>query len=386
MLQLAFCVLLAAGPAAEPVKVDVEYLAARLRAPFVSASGSIGERALVLLRLEDSAGRVGFGEAAPLPDYNGVSVDDVREALEGCRTTLVRAARLAPRGAAGAVHRARGAAARGRGDRPGAVGSRGPADRTADLAAARRARRRAGRGQLHDRRRRSRRRRRAGERGQGGRAFAASRRRSGSATTPAGWPRSGPCSGRDVAIRLDANGAWSVEEAVAALRVLAPVGIELCEEPVRGLAQTRALVGRDERADRARRDRVGDRSARDARLPGGVPEDRRAAAGSPACVDAARQARAAGYEVYLASTLDGPLGIAAALHVAAVVRPDRACWPGDAGSVRRPQGSAAGARRSDRGTGGRRPRRRPALLVSRRLIGAHVTEVTHGPLRQRVQA
>ena len=41
-------------------------------------------------------------------------------------------------------------------------------------------------------------------------------------------------------------------------------------------------------------------------------------------VDAARQARAAGYEVYLASTLDGPLGIAAALHVAAVVRPDRA--------------------------------------------------------------
>ena len=42
-------------------------------------------------------------------------------------------------------------------------------------------------------------------------------------------------------------------------------------------------------------------------------------------VEAARQARAAGYEVYLASTLDGPLGIAAALHVAAVVRPSRAC-------------------------------------------------------------
>ena len=42
-------------------------------------------------------------------------------------------------------------------------------------------------------------------------------------------------------------------------------------------------------------------------------------------VHAARQARAAGYEVYLASTLDGPLGIAAALHVAAFVRPSRAC-------------------------------------------------------------
>ena len=39
----------------------------------------------------------------------------------------------------------------------------------------------------------------------------------------------------------------------------------------------------------------------------------------------AAAARAAGYEVYLASTLDGPLGIAAALHAAAVVVPDRHC-------------------------------------------------------------
>jgi L-alanine-DL-glutamate epimerase-like enolase superfamily enzyme len=40
---------------------------------------------------------------------------------------------------------------------------------------------------------------------------------------------------------------------------------------------------------------------------------------------AAGDARAAGYEVFLASTLDGPLGIAAALHAAAVLRPSRAC-------------------------------------------------------------
>src|SRR5207253_10593897 len=42
-------------------------------------------------------------------------------------------------------------------------------------------------------------------------------------------------------------------------------------------------------------------------------------------LDAARRARAAGYEVYLASMLDGPLGIAAALHAAAVLRPLRPC-------------------------------------------------------------
>jgi L-alanine-DL-glutamate epimerase-like enolase superfamily enzyme len=40
-------------------------------------------------------------------------------------------------------------------------------------------------------------------------------------------------------------------------------------------------------------------------------------------IDAVSRARATGYNVYLASTLDGPLGIAAALHAAAIVTPDR---------------------------------------------------------------
>ena len=42
-------------------------------------------------------------------------------------------------------------------------------------------------------------------------------------------------------------------------------------------------------------------------------------------LESSRRARASGYQVYLASTLDGPLGIAAALHAAAAVRPDRFC-------------------------------------------------------------
>src|SRR5205807_7439140 len=40
--------------------------------------------------------------------------------------------------------------------------------------------------------------------------------------------------------------------------------------------------------------------------------------------DAAR-AREAGYELYVASTFDGPLGIAAALHAAQAIGPDRPC-------------------------------------------------------------
>jgi L-alanine-DL-glutamate epimerase-like enolase superfamily enzyme len=41
-------------------------------------------------------------------------------------------------------------------------------------------------------------------------------------------------------------------------------------------------------------------------------------------LEAAATARAAGSEVYLASSYDGPAGIAAALHAAAVVEPERA--------------------------------------------------------------
>jgi L-alanine-DL-glutamate epimerase-like enolase superfamily enzyme len=47
--------------------------------------------------------------------------------------------------------------------------------------------------------------------------------------------------GQDVSLRIDANGAWSVQEAVAALGALAPVGLELVEEPVHGLEALRAV-------------------------------------------------------------------------------------------------------------------------------------------------
>jgi L-alanine-DL-glutamate epimerase-like enolase superfamily enzyme len=46
-------------------------------------------------------------------------------------------------------------------------------------------------------------------------------------------------------IRVDANGAWATaEEALANLRALAPVGVELCEEPVHGIAVMRAVRAR----------------------------------------------------------------------------------------------------------------------------------------------
>ena len=48
--------------------------------------------------------------------------------------------------------------------------------------------------------------------------------------------------GPDVGIRIDANGAWgTAEEALAHLRALEPVGLELCEEPVHGVDALRAV-------------------------------------------------------------------------------------------------------------------------------------------------
>ena len=71
--------------------------------------------------------------------------------------------------------------------------------------------------------------------------------------------------GPDVGIRVDANGAWGTpEEALANLRALAPVGLELCEEPVHGVEALRAVAGADAGADRDGRDARA-RLGRDAR-------------------------------------------------------------------------------------------------------------------------
>ena len=52
-----------------------------LREPFATSNGVIAARDLVVLRLEDHDGAVGYGEAAPLPSYDGVSVEEVVDSL-----------------------------------------------------------------------------------------------------------------------------------------------------------------------------------------------------------------------------------------------------------------------------------------------------------------
>ena len=305
------------------MKVDVEFLRARLRAPFVSASGSLSDRELLRLRVEDSAGRVGFGEAAPLPDYHGVSIQDVCEALDSCRSTLVRAVRLSREEllaectglavlppAVAAIDMALWDLEGRRTGQPlwRLLGARAapPVEVNYTVAAADRA----------------------------GAAAQASEAKAAGFRTVKAKVGIGDDAGRlaavravlgsEVAIRLDANGAWSIAEAEAALRALAPVGIELCEEPVRGLAQTRELAAATN-VPLALDETAGAIGALEERVCDAVCLKIAGFGGITGLIDAARRARAAGYDVYLASTLDGPLGIAAALHAAAVIRPRRAC-------------------------------------------------------------
>ena len=126
--------------------------------------------------------------------------------------------------------------------------------------------------------------------------------------------------GPEANIRVDANGAWSVDEALGILRMLEPLGIELAEQPVASVADmaevTAALsipIAADEivasvkDAERAKREAACDLATVKLAKVGGIGEANGVAKALP---------------VYLSSALDGPLGIAAAAHAAQVL-PER---------------------------------------------------------------
>ena len=292
---------------------------ARLRAPFVSASRTIDSRGLLLLSLQGEDAVTGFGEAAPL----GIAVGDVRAAIEDCRSVLsesdgsqredllAECARLAvlPQALA-AIDLALWDLAGKRAGRPvwqllnAPIGS--AIEVNATIAA-------------EDR---------AGAAAQAGAARAAGfgcvKVKVGLGDDAGRLAAVRAVTGSGMAIRIDANGAWTVDEAIASLRVLEPVGLECCEEPVSGLdalaevsAQTSVPISLDESTALP--------GAFDRRVCDAVCLKVSRCGGITGTLETARRARAVGYELYLASMLDGPLGIAAALHAAAAISPERPC-------------------------------------------------------------
>jgi o-succinylbenzoate synthase len=302
------------------VRVRVELARAVMRGAFAAAWGSVTQREFVLFELADEDGVSGFGEAAPLPGYGTATVADVLDGLERCRPALeaggeaeivrlrcgeltVVAEALAAidlalwdlqaRRAGVPVWRLLGAdAVQTRVNYTIAAADRAGAAREA-----------------------------AGAREVG---FRCVKLKVGIGDDAGRLAAVRAAAGPDMAIRLDANGVWSVDEARAALRVLAPAGIELCEEPVSGLEAV-AELARSTDVALAIDETAAEAGALERRVCQAVCLKLGRCGGITGLRAAAARARAAGYEVYLASTLEGPLGIAAALHAAAAIGPDRPC-------------------------------------------------------------
>jgi L-Ala-D/L-Glu epimerase len=124
--------------------------------------------------------------------------------------------------------------------------------------------------------------------------------------------------GPEVALRLDANGGWDVEQAVRTIDALAPAGLELVEEPVHGLHAVREVRERV-----AVRVSIDETAAEHGALGAGVADavclKISRCGGIGGLIAAATLVRASGAEPYVASAFDGPLGVAAGVHAAAAL-------------------------------------------------------------------
>ncbi len=133
--------------------------------------------------------------------------------------------------------------------------------------------------------------------------------------------------GPTVALRADGNAAWSLTDAVALLRALAPFDLEYVEQPVATIDELAALrqavsvpLAADESvSDAAAVARIAGRGAAD------VIVLKPALLGLRQSLAAAAVARDAGLAVVITSTLDSGVGIAAAAHLAAALGIDRPC-------------------------------------------------------------
>jgi o-succinylbenzoate synthase len=280
--------------------VELERVTYRFRQPITTAYGTLTERDVLVLRLRDDDGNEGLGEAAPLTPYDGVTLEDAERAIragagspQGLAALDIAQADLSSRIEGRPITAARTTQPAGSIGASAAIGATDRAGAARDAA-------------------------RAVEAG-----FGTVKLKVGVGDDAGRVAAVRAAVGPDVAIRIDANGAWDVDQALAALRSLGPARIELCEEPVHGAAGLAAL-----------------RARLDGEIPIAMDETAREpdALASGACDlvclkvagcggitklwAAADTARAAGSEVYVGSTYDGPIGTAAGLHAAAALGPD----------------------------------------------------------------
>lgn len=296
--------------------------------PLRPAAGSPQLRPLVVFRIDAADGLAGHGEAAPLEAYDGVSVERVTAALERHREALsclpepadtaqltqalaaCRAADPLPQALAAVdlalwdllghrtgvpVHALLGVADPSPVALNATIGAVTPSEAAAEA------------------------------RGALAAGFSAFKVKVGTPDDRQRLMAVRDAAGPQALIRADANGAWDRLTAPERLRALSRFGIELFEEPVHGPAAAAALQRALPDAAVSLDESAGAALAGGARLCTALCLKISSSGGIAALVADAARARELGYEVYIASTLDGPLGIAAALHAAAAVAPDRHC-------------------------------------------------------------
>ena len=273
------------------------------REPFVTANGVVTARELVVLKLEAGDGTIGWGEAAPFEPYDGVPLERAIAALSGGggrRPPQARAAEEIARLDLEARQELRPLAEPVRDALP--VNMTLPAGPPAEVAERAREGARAGYacfkvkvGLPEDVER-----------------VAAVRDSVGP------WP----------ALRVDANRAWSVDEAVTRIRALEDHDLEFVEQPCRSLEDLRQVRGRVSTpiaADESVASVRAVRRAVDMEACDVVNVKLASAGGFKAAREALRLARANGLGAFLSSTLDGPWGIAAALQLASAEDLQLAC-------------------------------------------------------------
>jgi len=273
------------------------------REPYVTATGTLERREMLLVRIEDEDGAEGWGDAVPLSLRGGASLAEIAEQLESAPVDHLEPERLdAPARAAidAALLDLEGRragtpawvvlGAHAIGDPPGGevrcngtLGGGEPsrvASSASELVAA---------------------------------GFTTLKVKVGTGEDRQRMRAVRAAVGPAVALRVDANGAWGVEEAAEQLAgMAAEVGLELAEQPCATLGELGDLRGRVDVPI------VADESVASA-------EDAAAAAGACdaatlklAKVGGPREALriASALPCYLSSALDSPLGIAAAAHTA----------------------------------------------------------------------
>jgi L-alanine-DL-glutamate epimerase-like enolase superfamily enzyme len=280
-----------------------------LRRPLRSAWGELAAREIVEVELAANDGRVGRGEAAPLEPYDGVALASVLGALDAYSAVLrvlpgrvAHAEVLDACAAERALPQALAAIDLALWDLDGQRAAR-PAAHLIAAGAARSIPVNAVARSAED----------AAEAVRAG--FRCVKLKVGLADDVERVAAVRAAIGPDVELRVDANGAWDTpREALAWLGHFTESGVALCEEPVHGveaLAEVRASspipIAMDE--THAPGSGAADYVCLKISRSGGI---------SGVLADAAL-AREAGSKPYLASTFDGPAGIAAGLQAAAAL-------------------------------------------------------------------